>query len=364
MSHHTEPGPASSGVVLPFAQEPRLIVTRGSDVTPVATRWLWPGWLAVGKLHLLAGPPGTGKTTIAASWAAILSRGGTWPDGNPAEAGDVLLWSGEDGNADTLNPRLRAAGADMDRISTIDGMVHAPPVRSPFDPARDLPHLASVLGSRQIRLLILDPIVAAVSGDSHKNAEVRRSLQPLVDLATTFDVAVLGITHLSKGTAGRDPLERITGSLAFGAVARLAFVTSVDASGETEMPARRVVRVKSNLGPDGGGFRYAIEPCLLDRYPGVTSSSIRWGEVLSGDARTLLGAAPDVDAMRPRDEAAQFLLQTLAAGPMSAATVKALAAAAGLSERTLERAKARLGLKSEKGGMDGGWTWRIIDNPP
>ena len=106
-----------------------------------------------------------------------------------------------------------------------------------------------------LKLIVLDPVVAAVTGDSHKNTETRRGLQPVVDLAAELDCAVLGITHLSKGTSGREPLERVAGSIAFGAVARIVLATVK--STDPNVP-RRLVRAKSNLGPDTGGFEYTL----------------------------------------------------------------------------------------------------------
>ena len=72
-------------------------LVKASDITPEATDWLWDGWLAAGKMHIIGGSPGTGKTTICLSLAAILSAGGTWPDGSEADMGNVVIWSGEDG---------------------------------------------------------------------------------------------------------------------------------------------------------------------------------------------------------------------------------------------------------------------------
>src|SRR5215469_399922 len=101
---------------------PRVILARGSDVVPESVDWLWNGWLAAGKLHIIAGAPGSGKTTLAASFAATLTRGSSWPDGTRADKGSVVFWSDEDDNADTLNPRFRAAGADMDRVFVVEGV--------------------------------------------------------------------------------------------------------------------------------------------------------------------------------------------------------------------------------------------------
>jgi putative DNA primase/helicase len=192
---------------------------RGDSITPEPVNWIWGGWLAAGKFHVLAGQPGAGKTTLALAFAATITSGGCWPDGSRAEAANVLIWSGEDDPGDTLVPRLRAMGANMSRVYFVGDVRDGVDVDArSFDPARDVLALvrkAETIGD--IGLLIVDPVVSAVSGDSHKNAETRRSLQPLVDLATKLHCAVLGISHFTKGTSGREPIERVTGSLAFGA---------------------------------------------------------------------------------------------------------------------------------------------------
>lgn len=109
-----------------------------------------------------------------------------------------------------------------------------------------------------VRLLIVDPVVSAVAGDSHKNTEVRTAMQPLVDLASHLGAAVVGITHHSKGTVGRDPTERVTDSIAFTAVVRVVLLAAKvkDDQGNDK---RILVRSKSNIGPDDGGFEYCIE---------------------------------------------------------------------------------------------------------
>ena len=237
------PAPDPSPQPVSSSPTPRVILRAACDVEPQPVDWLWPGWLAAGKLHLIGGAPGTGKTTVAIGLTAIVSKGGRWPDGSRARTGSVVIWSGEDDDADTLNPRLRAAGADTSRVRTVGRVVDDDDDDEsyPFDPSRDLDALRDALRELpDVRLLVIDPVVSAVSGDSHKNAEVRRGLQPLVDLAGELGCAVLGITHFSKGTSGRDPLERITGSLAFGALARVVLVTAKqEANGDRH--ARRVL---------------------------------------------------------------------------------------------------------------------------
>src|SRR5262249_25967990 len=156
----------------------------------------------------------------------------------------------------------------------------------PFDFARDVGLLARRLSEfDSVRLLIVDPVTSAVGVDSHKNAEVRRSLQPLVDLAATHGCALLGITHFGKGTVGREPLERVTGSLAFAALPRVVLCTTAPGGNRGR---RQVVRVKSNIGPDGGGFEFDLEHAQVGEAPDVAASVVQWGAAVSGSARQLL----------------------------------------------------------------------------
>ncbi len=337
-----------------------VILWQGSTLTPEAVRWLWTHWLAVGKFHVLAGPPGQGKTTIALACVATVTAGGRWPDGSACEPGNVLIWSGEDDPQDTLLPRLMAMGADVSRVYFINGTRIDGKAES-FDPARDMPALlteAERIGD--MRLLIVDPVVSALAGDSHKNGEVRRALQPLVDLASTLQAAVLGISHFSKGSGGRDPVERVTGSLAFGALARVV-LCAVKVKGSDGDDDRRILaRAKSNIGPDDGGFEYGIEQVQLDGYPDIDASVIRWGRALEGSARELLAEAEtEDDEAEPARDVDAFILGCLADGPRSASAMKKDADGAGFAWRTVHRAKRRLGIEARKQGMSGGWVWAL-----
>ncbi|MBK8801064.1 MAG: AAA family ATPase [Fibrobacteres bacterium] len=262
------------------------------DVVPEPISWLWEGWIAAGKLHILGGRAGTGKTTLAMSLAATVSRGGSFPDGSRCGApGRVLIWTGEDDPKDTLVPRLHAVGADLEKVAFVQTVRDAEEDRS-FDPATDLPLLSEkVRQLRDVRLVIVDSIVSAVAGDSHQNGEVRRSLQPFVDIGNRFGCAVLGITHFSKGTSGGNPLERVTGSVAFGALARLVLVASKNEKAAEGESSCIFARAKSNIGKDFGGFGYDLEEVPLDAYPEIKASRVRWGASLDGTAAEILDAA-------------------------------------------------------------------------
>lgn len=334
-----------------------VILTCGANLTPQPVRWLWQYWLALGKLHILAGAPGQGKTTIALALAATLSVGGRWPDGSRCNKGNILIWSGEDDPADTLLPRLLAAGADKERCFFIDGARRDGEV-VPFDPSRDLGQLlAAIEQIGGIKLLVIDPVVSAVTGDSHKNTEVRRALQPLVDLAAACDCAVLGITHFAKGGQGTDPSQRVVGSVAFTAVARVVLVAAKVQGDDDNPDARILARSKSNIGPDDGGFQYQIEQC--EPLPGIHASRIAWGKAVEGSARDLLTDPNDVQSDSAegsaKDEAEEFLLELLKDGSALSKHVETEAKGAGIAWRTVRRASDSLGIKKRK--LNGSWYW-------
>ena len=335
-----------------------VVLTCGSDLTPEPYRWLWQYWLAMGKLHILAGAPGQGKTTIALAMAATITIGGRWPDGSRCAAGNVLIWSGEDDPADTLVPRLMAAGADRARCYFIEGARRDGEV-VPFDPARDLGQLLEAIEKiGGISLLVIDPVVSAVTGDSHKTTEVRRALQPLVDLAAKCDCAVLGITHFAKGGQGTDPAQRVVGSVAFTAVARVVMVAAkVKAEGD-DKDARILARSKSNIGPDDGGFQYHLEQS--EPLPGIHASHIAWGKAVEGTARELLtdpDDGQDDGAGSAKEEAEAFIIELLKDGATATKHVQTQAKDAGISWATVRRASDALGVKKKQ--SNGGWYWHL-----
>ena len=357
------------------AEKPRsrLQLLSASDIKPIAYSWLWDGWLAEGKIHLIAGQAGTSKTSLSIEMASIVSRGGQWPDGTSSPRGNVLIWSSEDDPADTLVPRLIAAGADLSNVHFPDHLAD-PDTDGEFyfDPAEHLDELYKKIQEiGNVRLLILDPVVSVVTSDSHKNAEVRRDLQPLVDLARESKCAVVGVTHLTKGTQSYSNIERVTGSLAFGAVARLVMFVAKrdDAKPDDSGPSRVLCRVKSNIGPDTGGFSYDVLQTPLEELDGLHVSKVVWDEYLEGGPNEILAmVGDDEDAKSPsqRSSAKDFLFGLLRDGGLPALFIKEEAIRWGFSTPTLNRAATDLGIIHEKiGGHFGSdkqfWMWVLPD---
>ena len=352
------------GEVLHYANNNHASVSLrcASDIQPEPISWIWDGWMAKGKLHISAGTAGTGKTTIALALAATITTGGKFPDGTKSPMGSVLIWSGEDSPADTLVPRLMAAGADLNRVHFVDETTENFELRG-FDPATDMqPLMVAASTITDLALLIIDPIVNAVAGDSHKNGEVRRALQPVVDFGERLNCAVLGITHFSKGGMGKEPLERVTGSLAFGALARIVFATAKIGEGKT---SRHIFcRAKSNIGLDSGGFVYDLQQKEVKQ--GIFTSYAIWGDAIEGSARELLAERDNRETGKngksALDDAKVFLRELLADSELAQKEIEADAKGAGLSWRTVERAKKELFIISSKSKLDKNWYWKLPTN--
>ena len=250
------------------APRPVAVWVRASEVKVEPVRWLWPGRVALGKLTIIAGHPDCGKSFISCDMAARVTTGAPWPDGGtPAPLGSVVILDTEDGQADTIRPRLDWCGADVGKVALMKAVREGDGPESGFNLSHHLPALEGLLDELgDCRLVVINPITAHLGGiDSHKQTDVRGVLAPLAALADRRGVAVVLVSHLAKGGSG-NALSRVSGSGGFGAACRAAWGVIKDPRGsnadaDPEVKARRMfVQLKNNLAPDPGGMAFTIAP--------------------------------------------------------------------------------------------------------
>jgi hypothetical protein len=341
---------------------PCAVRRRVSDVEPVPISWLWPSRIAIGKVTMIAGDPGLGKSQLTAYLAARVTTGGLWPntDGR-APHGSVLMLSCEDDIGDTIRPRLEAAGADITVVHVIEAMRSEEGGLRGFSLTADLAQIEKALGEiGDVRLLTIDPITAYLGGtDTHRTSDVRAALSPLQEMASRRGVAVVVVSHLNKG-GGDKAMNRVTGSLAFVAAARAAFLVTKDADDENR---RIFVESKNNLG-SAPALAFRVEARTIGCGIEAPFVSFEAGtvDITADDAVSATGNDPDERSAT--DEACEFLLDVLAEGPLAAKEVFRRGSDAGISSRTLKRAKKDAGVQTLKQGMGGGWLWFLPGHTP
>lgn len=331
---------------------------RMSDVETKPVKWLWHKRIALGKLTVIAGNPGLGKSQITAYLAATVSTGGYWPDGaEPPLKAAVLLLSAEDDAGDTIKPRLLAAGADVGNCYVIDA-VHS--VNSngdaqlrTFDLSQDIERLErEIIRIGNVGLVVIDPISAYLGGvDSHNNADMRGLLAPLSAMAAQHNVAVVLVTHMNK-SKDQEPIARVIGSIGLIAAARAGYVVIKD---NKNPKLRYFVPVKNNIGNDKDGFSFAIEEVRLpsDLFV-IETSKISWRPD-TVQAQDILN--PEAKAKETQINGAKdFLSDCLFDGPKLSADVFEEAEGAGYKKSAIQRAAQVLGVKRRKRGvLNGKW---------
>jgi AAA domain-containing protein len=215
----------------PEAATRTAVLVRADKMKPESINWAWKNRFAFGKLAVLAGDPGLGKSTILIELAALHSIGGEFPCGEGrAQQCESLILTAEDGLRDTLIPRLMAAGADLEKIHFLTGTKgEGADDESSFDLGRDMAALRKALKEHpNIRILIIDPLTAYLGAVKAKeNSEVRRVLAPLVRLIEETGVLAIGNNHLNKSSG--KALYRVLDSIAFVAVGRTVHLVIKDA---------------------------------------------------------------------------------------------------------------------------------------
>ena len=354
-------------------------LTRASDFAPKPVNWLWPGRIALGKVTLLAGDPGLGKSLLTLDFAARVTRGAEWPGkeeevsgvgcqvsveesaAQPTrEPGTVVVLNLEDGIADTIRPRLDVHGADCSRVLFVSttGEFDAEGRYTPaFQLERDLHRLEAMLDRvPDCRLVIIDPIMAFLGrAIESMNTEVRGVMDPLSAMAKKRNLAVLAVTHLRKKDGAT--LYRALGSLAFVAASRAAWLVCGDPADDGR---RLFLPLKNNLAGERRGRAFRIESRGPSGAPFVC-----WEErEVSITADTAL--RPPRPLGRPNHEGTavnEWLAEFLARGPQPAAAVREAAEAHGFTYGTLRRAfRALDGRATRQENGERGWLWGLATN--
>ncbi|MGH8569280.1 MAG: AAA family ATPase, partial [Gammaproteobacteria bacterium] len=344
------------------------VYRRMSDIQPKPIRWLWPGRIARGKVTMLAGHPGLGKSQVMISMAAIVTIGGTWPvDRTPCEWGSVIILSAEDDAEDTIRPRLEAAGADLKRVYILDAIREpnqdGASTKRPFTLTADIDQLKDLAEKlRDVALIVIDPVTAYLGHvDSHRNAEVRAVLAPLAEMAAGVGAAVVCVSHLNKA-GGTEAMLRVMGSLGFVAAARGAYLVAKD----PEDPGRRLfLPMKNNLAEDRGGLAFRVRGRDLDS--GIATSCVEWDAglvTMTADEALAPAADPEDGETAAKAEAEGWLRETLKGGDsMDGKRLKGLARDSEISVRTLYRAANAIGVVMLSGGFGKPRRWHLCPMP-
>lgn len=344
---------------------PHAVIRCIEDVQAVPIHWLWPERIACGKLTILAGDPGLGKSQITAALAGIVTTGGLWPvDGSKSDQGAVIFLSAEDDCGDTIRPRLEAVGADLSKCFILDQIQESNEngnvISRFFNLKTDLAWLyEAICKIGNVRLIVIDPITAYLGGvDSHKNADVRTLLCPLSELAAYCKLAIVGVTHLNKSNT-QEAMQRVSGSGAFVATARAGYFVIKDKAN----PSRRLLLpIKNNIAKDTGGLVFSVQSAEIAN--GIQTSRVEWEKepvTITADEAMRI----DLEARNGElDKAKNFLLELLENGPVKSKEAKSQYQDKGIAKRTIERAIKELGIESFAVPEEGKnvWFWKFAND--
>lgn len=324
-----------------------------ADVQPRRVSWLWPGRFPLGHLVMLDGDPGVGKSTLALDFAARITAGRPWPDGEYCKRGNVLLLTAEEGLADTVLPRMLAAGGDPSRVVVLTHIPTEGGGRLPSLPA-DIPYIQEVITQRRVRLVIIDVLASYLGGDvnSHQDTDVRRALFPLFRMAEATRSTVLMLRHLNKQGSG-NAMYRGGGSIGITGQARAVYLAARSPSD----PDRRILApVKLNLGPEPRALAYQL---VTDEATG--RARVQWAGEDPHSASELLSGPADPEEEEERDHVASWLQDYLfhAGGQAAAGDIFAAAAKHGVPKATVQRARKRAGVRFVRSGWQSGSIWQL-----
>ncbi|WP_372408848.1 AAA family ATPase [Streptomyces luteireticuli] len=337
---------------VPAAEPPAAAahVVRLSAVRRKPITWLWDRYIPAGKLTIIEGDPGDGKSTMTCDLAARVSAGRPMPDGSRADSGTVLFLTAEDGVEDTIAPRLEAARADVSHVMVLTEMREADErgavTTRPVELPADLPFLARIIREEDVHMVVIDPLMAFLAGvDSHNDQSVRRALHPISKLAEDTGAAFVVVRHLNKASGGK-AMYRGGGSIGIIGAARAGFLIAPDPDDEGG-PRRLMAPVKMNIAVKPPTMVYR----LVDA-PEFGCARVEWDGTSDYRAEHLVAAETD-DDRQEKKEATDFLREYLADGPRRSKEVEEEAREAwGIAVRTLKRARQKLGVRAEKIGRE------------
>lgn len=325
-------------------------------IEPERVAWLSPGRLAAGKLTLLDGDPGLGKSTLLCEFAARLTRGEALPGGQSGPPRGVILLSAEDDLVDTIRPRIDAAGGDPRRVYAIPTLPQEFGAGKLFAIPGHLTALEEIIPRLNVALVIIDPLLAFLERrfNANNDQHVRRAGVALKDFAERTGVAIVAVRHLNK-SVGSNPLYRGGGSIGLIGTARCGLLLAVD----PDDPARRVLAAtKANLAQPPASLAFRLLPV-----PGADVPRVAWEGESPLTAADLLRPVTNREQASALNAVRAWLRGRLAAGPRRGTEVQAEAAAAGISLASLRRAREVEKIVIRKTpGRYGHWTWSLPEH--
>jgi hypothetical protein len=346
----------------------RLEVVPLARVASRPVHWLWRDYLPLGKIVVIDGLPGQGKSTVALDVAARLSRGAKMPDGSAGfgQPSETLILSYEDDAADTIRPRLEAAGADLSRIGHIAGVAYnGDPGLLPPTLPKDIAALDAALGERpDVRLLIIDPLMAAISADvdSHRDQDIRRPLAQLARMAAERNVCVIIVRHVRKGHGG-NAIYAGGGSVGISGQARVVLIVEQHPD-DAESAVLAVAKANMSAIPPARAFRKVLSIVKTEAGEPVHTSRLEWTGETNLTADELLAARGDAGPGEGKD-AADWLRDVLAGGRMERKALIRMGESAGFSERSLDRVAKRVGIVRARDGFGADMRayWSLVSAP-
>lgn len=314
-----------------------------ADVEAERVEWLWHARIPLGKITVVDGDPGLGKSTMTLDLAARVTRGDRMPeDAHPRRTpADVVLMSAEDGPADTIRPRADAASADVRRIHLwVATREEGGDARPPS--VGDCEELERIIRQTSAALVVIDPFVAYLPDDknSHNDHDMRRAMAPLARIADATRAAIVLVRHLKK--SGEGAIYRGGGSIGIAGAARSVLLVAKDREDETG-ETRVLAPVKSNLAREAPALRYKVVDA-----DGV--GRIEWLGVAEGVSADDLVSRASPREPTKTDACATWLREFLSDGPQDRDAIARAAEAYAYTEKVLRRAREQLGVVDERYG--------------